>query len=126
MYAIIKNGFVISTSDHSPDANDLASRAEIAVEGASRVGDTWDGVQFITPAAPVVKPTTATKLKVIRTLKAQGQWDAIKTALQANPDVEEEWLAAQGLSRNDPILMAFQATLGWSDTQVDELFKAAQ
>jgi len=75
------------------------------------------------PPAPI---TSATKLSILRELKAAGEWNTIQQAMKQNEEYEDEWIAASTIAIDDPVLLAFQQVLGWTDEQLVALFEATR
>lgn len=75
------------------------------------------------PRQPIVD---ASKVHMMRVMRAQGMWSAVKQALARAPeDVREDWDAASRIRRDEPFLAAFVQQLGFTNAQVDQLFAAA-
>ena len=99
--------------------------AFVAEPGAWR----WrDGARVAAPAplvpAPVV-PSSATKLGLKRALAEAGRWPAVKAAIAADPDVQEDWDLATLIRRDDPVTQAIVAGLGYGMGEVDALLVRA-
>lgn len=78
-----------------------------------------------TPDAQAIEvPSSASKLRIYEVLRDSGQWPAVEAALVG--DALNSWNFATIIDRNHPLMSGFQAQLGWTDQQVDDLFTAAQ
>lgn len=81
------------------------------------------------PPAPPVVPTIS-KRQARRALLAAGLLDDVEDALDLLPEpqrgaVRIDYEDATEWRRDWPTLLAMQAALGWTDTEVDALFAAA-
>lgn len=74
---------------------------------------------------PRIIPESATKLGLMRALREIDLWDAVKAAIAAEADIQEEWDLAIEIKRNDPLTESLIAGLGLSAAQVDELIVRA-
>ncbi|UGA47088.1 hypothetical protein HU230_0014020 [Bradyrhizobium quebecense] len=74
---------------------------------------------FLNPPAPV--PASCTKLGLKRAFDELGTWAAVKAAIAADANVQEEWDLATELRRADPLVQNMIAVLGLSEAQVDQL-----
>lgn len=100
--------------------------------GAAGPGWSYDGSSFAPPPAPPT-PTVApiiSKRQARRALLAAGLLDDVEDALDTLPEpqlraVRIDYEDATEWRRDWPTLLAVQAALGWTDTQVDDLFAAA-
>jgi hypothetical protein len=86
-----------------------------------RINTAAQAVTIDPPAPPV--PANATKLRLVRALRAAGKWGAVKAALaKAGPGTNEDWSHAHLIERTDPIA----AALGLTDAELDAIFIAAE
>ncbi|SDF31152.1 hypothetical protein SAMN05216337_10516 [Bradyrhizobium brasilense] len=76
-------------------------------------------VAFLNPPAPV--PSSCTKLGLKRAFDELGTWVAVKAAIAADANVQEEWDLATESRRTDPLVQHMIAVVGLSDAQVDQL-----
>lgn len=87
-------------------------------------GDAYDGTTFTKAPAPV--PQSATPLQIRRVLRAHPQAAAIRTYFQGlTADEKEDWQFASRIRRDNALIAGMQTTLGATDTQIDNLFRAA-
>jgi hypothetical protein len=77
------------------------------------------------PAQPQSPPSKASKLGLKRALDELGKWEAVKSAIAANPNVQEEWDLAVEIHRADPLTQQLVASLGFTPEQVDALIVRA-
>lgn len=81
-------------------------------------------VEVLTP--PKMAVVDASKVHIMRVMRAQGMWNAVKQALERAPeDVREDWEAASRIRRDEPFFATFVQQLGFTNAQVDQLFAAA-
>ena len=73
------------------------------------------------PALSGGVPVSASKLGLKRALAQQGAWTAVKAAIAADPELQEDWDLATEIRRADPLTQAMIAKLGLTDAQVDAL-----
>ncbi|MGY4259773.1 hypothetical protein ACVI1L_006841 [Bradyrhizobium sp. USDA 4516] len=76
-------------------------------------------IAFLNPPAPV--PSYCTKLGLKRAFDELGTWAAVKAAIAADANVQEEWDLATEIRRADPLVQHMIAVVGLSDAQVDQL-----
>lgn len=75
---------------------------------------------------PVVVPTSTTKLKLVRSLRAAGRENEFWTALNAAPaNIRTDWELATAISRTDPLVLAFAQALNLDSAALDAIFVAA-
>ena len=94
------------------------------------IGDTWDGLQFISPPQEEFVPTvpvSITPLQARRALRAAGLLAIVNAwvASQADEDIKDAWEFASVIKRHGPITVGAAAALGLTDAQLDGLFLAA-
>jgi len=71
-------------------------------------------------------PEHVTKLQLVRGLRDAGVWETARTWIATLPDdAQEDWQLANVIPRTDPLVTAARNALGWTDGQVDDLFRAA-
>ena len=120
--AIIDGGIVVNIvvvdglSDGAVDA------------GSAKIGDTWDGDAF-TPAAVVQPvPESVSRIQAVFALNAAGLLTAV-TNYMADPGTDPlhklAWEHGNNFKRQGSIIAAAGTALGMTDTQVDDLFRAA-
>ncbi|MHC1943442.1 hypothetical protein IF803_03550 [Bradyrhizobium sp. UFLA06-06] len=76
-------------------------------------------IAFLNPPAAV--PSACTKLGLKRAFDELGTWAAVKAAIAADANVQEEWDLATEIRRADPLVQHMIAVVGLSDGQVDQL-----
>ena len=70
--------------------------------------------------------TAVSKLQLIRAINTAGARDQFNTALEsADPDTLDGWTYASQINRTDPLVAGFAQAVGYTDTDLDDLFKAA-
>lgn len=70
-------------------------------------------------------PGSITRLQACREMKSRGIWAQFQTALESDPDLEEEWGLASELHVADPIVVAFAAGLGLDQQALAVFFREA-
>ncbi len=75
--------------------------------------------------APQPVPEEVTKLQLYKAAKATGQWAEIWAAIQSSEDAKLEWDFAISVRRDNPTVAALAAAQGWSNDDVDNLFRLA-
>jgi hypothetical protein len=66
---------------------------------------------------------SATPLQIRRALRRVGLLDSVTAFVSsASPEISEAWEYATRIERDDPLLIACAATLGVTDTEIDEIF----
>ncbi|MGN8547684.1 hypothetical protein ACQPTN_24080 [Bradyrhizobium sp. 13971] len=73
------------------------------------------------PLPPPPPPDFCTKLGLKRAFDELGTWAAVKAAIAADANVQEEWDLATEIRRADPLVQHMIAVVGLSDVQVDQL-----
>jgi hypothetical protein len=81
---------------------------------------------FTDPIAPDIIPRIASKLGLKRALSEIGLWEAVKSAIASDPQIEEEWGLAVEIIRTDPLTQHIIARLALSNEQVDSLILRAK
>ena len=89
-----------------------------------RIDDTVQYVYTTEEIVPVV-PTEVTKIQALRAMRDFGIWDTVKTLINANTTLSEDWDAATSIPRNDEIIVNLAAGLALTEGQLDGLFIAA-
>lgn len=70
--------------------------------------------------------SVVSKLQLIRAINGAGARDQFDAALDAaDQDTRDGWDFASQINRNDALVAGFAGAVGYSDGQVDELFKTA-
>ncbi len=82
-----------------------------------------DTADMSIPVVQVV-PTVITKRQAERVLQLFGMLDAVEAVVAAAPiEVQIDWRSGQDIDRNWPALIAMQAGLGFTDSQLDQMFQ---
>lgn len=96
------------------------------------IGWTFDGLKFKAPPIPadpaLILDVTPRQMK--QALVIMGVYDSIKPALDALPEPTKtlatiEWEYSLAFQRHRPIVNQIAAMLGWTQEQVDQLWKFA-
>jgi hypothetical protein len=66
-------------------------------------------------------PASCTKLGPKRAFDELGTWAAVKAAIAADANVQEEWDLATQIRRADPLVQHMIAIVGLTDAQVNQL-----
>ncbi|MGY3527682.1 hypothetical protein [Bradyrhizobium sp. USDA 4452] len=74
---------------------------------------------FLDP--PPAVPESCTKLGLKRAFDELGTWAAVKAAIAADANAQEEWDLATEIRRADPLVQHMIAVVGLSDARVDQL-----
>ncbi|MBR1206947.1 MULTISPECIES: hypothetical protein [unclassified Bradyrhizobium] len=74
---------------------------------------------FLNPPAPV--PASCTKLGLKRAFDELGTWAAVKAAIAADANAQEEWDLATEIRRADPLVQHMITIVGLTGAQVDQL-----
>ena len=123
------------TRETSQLAELLASYPEGTVEVPLKPGadHQWDGTEWVhTPPDPAEilaaerARMVCSRFQARAALHAAGLLDQVQAAVdQADPFVRLAWADAVEFRRTSPTVLALAQTLGLSDAQVDEVFRAA-
>lgn len=77
---------------------------------------------------PAPSPQTVSRLQAKAALLQAGLLDTVQ-AMVDHPDTDRliqlAWAEAQDFNRTSPAIIGMASAMGWTDTQLDELFKAA-
>ncbi|GIQ73177.1 hypothetical protein [Bradyrhizobium sp. RD5-C2] len=74
---------------------------------------------FLNPPAPL--PASCTKLGLKRAFDELGTWAAVKAAIAADANAQEEWDLATEIRRADPLVQHMITIVGLTDPEVDQL-----
>lgn len=87
------------------------------------VYDAQDGT-FTNPPAPV--PQVVSRFQALAALHLAGLRPGVEAAIaQADPLAQLAWNEALEFRRTSPTLLALTSALGWTDEQLDDLFRTA-
>jgi len=79
---------------------------------------------YVAPPTPI--PTSVAPYQARRALNAAGLRSAVEAAVAAaSYDVQDAWEYALVVERSSPMIAALAASLGLTETQVDDLFIVA-
>lgn len=79
---------------------------------------------------PPTKPTSCSRLGLMRAFKARGLWPTVRAMIAADADMTEEWDLAETIYKSDPLVKAAlgglaQMGIALSDADVDQLIAEA-
>lgn len=102
-----------------PSGKQIASSVVERVDGVVTRLDTYEDI-------PVVVPTSTTKLKLVRSLRAAGKEAQFWAALNAaDANTRNDWELATSISRTDPLVLGFAQALSLTSADLDAIFIAA-
>lgn len=78
------------------------------------------------PPVPPSVPISVSKLGLLRALRQKGDWSKVKADLAASEDLQEDWDAAQTISRTDRLTESMIATMSYNAAEVDALMIQAE
>lgn len=119
-YAIVSDGVVVNVaeSEQALEVNWIAS-------DTAAIGDLYDGQQFTRPDPPV--PSIVSMRQARLALLQADLLDDVETAMASASRADQiEWEYATEVRRDSALVVSMTAALGWSSTQVDDLFRVAQ
>ena len=126
-YAIIKNGKVENVIEANADF--AASIGAVAISDEFSIGDTRKGNGFekaIEAPKPPVIPSTVSARQFKMQLEIQGITLAVETWVASQSKLVRIAYANSGrFDRNEPMLQAGFAALGFSQSQLDAFYTAA-
>jgi len=103
----------------------LDSHVMLDLGDGEQIGGIWYQRWTAVPVAALV-PVEVSPIQARRALRAWGLLPLVEAAMaQAGEEAQEAWEYAIVIPRNDPMLNQIAASLGMSQTQVDDLFIAA-
>ena len=70
-------------------------------------------------------PPSISRLRVIEQAEAEGQWAALKAALQAHPTAWDKFLAADYAARDHALVAAMGAVMSKDAAAMDQFFRDA-
>lgn len=121
-YAIIQNGVVVNVavSEQALESNWIASET-------AAIGDLYDGQSFTRPQQPDPVPEVVSMRQARLALLQADLLDDVETAMASASRADQiEWEYATEVRRDSALVVSMTAALGWSSTQVDNLFRVAQ
>ena len=74
---------------------------------------------------PGVTDSQITKLQVKKQAQAMGIWEALKAAIAADADLNEDWELTNGVAKDHPAVLLMAAALNMTSADVDAFFAAA-
>lgn len=129
-YAVISEGKVANIIIADPEH---AARIGAVPAGAAEIDDDFDGATFTRPVKPRRVPREVPMLAALLALSDIGieeaDVDAVITAMPAGREKKQTriwWKRSQTIRRNSPRVAALAPALGLTDTQLDDLFIAAE
>lgn len=104
-----------------PGDGEISERGEPEEYELGKWRETW-------VVKPEPAPQTVSRLQAKAALLQAGLLDAVQ-AMVNHPDtdrlVQLAWAEALEFNRTSPAILGMASAMGWTDTQLDELFKAA-
>lgn len=89
-------------------------------------GSNWSVVQATPPEVPV--PQLVSRFQAIASLHLSGLLPAIE-AYMSDPSTDEltkiAWANAQEFRRDSPMIASLAVLMGWTESQLDDLFRTA-
>jgi len=128
-YADVRDGRVYNLALAEADYADLMGWIPA---GNARIGDTWDGKEFLAPVVIPSVPVSVTSRQAKRALLDAGLLDDVEDAIAAIPDklerrrVQIDWIEAQDFRRDWPVLVSLAKSLGLDSAALDALFIEAK
>lgn len=127
-FAFIKNEVVENIAPTAPAANWVGRSIYTIVEtNTAKVGDTWDGTNFVTPTPPV-EPLTVSAVSALLVLDRAGLYDMVHNALSNHPvPAMRVWYdRTVNWEENHPYIQTFGPEFGLTDEQIHDLFLQAR
>ncbi len=94
------------------------------VPDGAKEGDLWDGTTLTTPPPPPPPvPPSVSKLQLKMALG--NQWAAVDAAIKADQALLDAWTLAAAVDRYSPMMLGAAQALGFTDAQIDNLFRKA-
>jgi hypothetical protein len=129
-YAILNGALVVNVAEATPEF----AQEQGWIEAPSGVGVGWiysdgDWIAPPPPPPPPIEPITMRQARL--ELLNIGKLDDVDAALAAIPDEQQrkaaqiEWEYATIIERNAPLVISLTPALGLTETEMDDLFKAA-
>jgi len=128
-YAVAEGGkvknIVVCNDAALAASNGWISTAEVEV----KIGDTWNGSEFISESIHEPVPVSVTKFQAKAALLSAGLLSLFEEYI-ADPATAEiiklAWLEAPDFNRSSPTILAVTEVIGLTSEQVDDLFIAAK
>lgn len=70
-------------------------------------------------------PVVITRLQAKREMEHRSIWTQFKIQIALDPSLSEEWDLATALESDDPVVVAFAATMGFDEQALDQFFRDA-
>jgi len=105
----------------------LLPMGDTAPDGATLVGNTIDPDALTPPAAPV--PEEVTRFQARAALHLSGFLPSVEAAMASDQTpilTRLAWSDVLTFKRHSPAVVGMAQTFGWSDSEVDDLFRLAQ
>lgn len=83
-----------------------------------------DWVAYLNRPPEHVDHSNASKLKLKRKLDELGVWASLRAVMVQDQDVWDEWLLAQDIDIDDPLVNAMRLQMEWTPQQVQDLFNS--
>ena len=83
-------------------------------------------IQDLHAQIPEYNPSIITKLQCKKQAVVEGLWSGIKAAMDANPEMKENWDLAGNLNINDADVQAMGVLMGKTPEQLQAFFDAAK
>ena len=118
--AIIENGKVVNVILGQIDGS-------IEIPNEFGIGDLYENGEF--KKAPIVEPEivieipqTITKLQAMKQMKVIGKWEAFKTIIANDEDINDEWVLSDNLNRSYPLVLSVAQLFEFSESDIDNFF----
>lgn len=121
-YAEIENGAVTGFWAESS----IPGKVLVPALSDTEVGDLWDGSAFSKPIIADTEPVPEYISKIALKYALGTQWSTVKTAIDADPVLKEDWDLTYRIYRNSPLMLGAATALGFTDSQIDDIFRAAE
>ncbi|PWE32788.1 hypothetical protein DDZ14_08560 [Maritimibacter sp. 55A14] len=132
--AEVISGVVVNVAEFDPDNIPGWAASWPKVTDGAGIGWGWDGSAFTAPPAPDPAEALAaeragmivSKFQAKVALLQAGLLSQVETAIQSADAVTQlAWAEANEFHRDSPAIAALSAAIGLSETEVDDLFRAA-
>jgi len=129
LYAYIRDDAVVHISGTAEEPMDHL-QAVIPCDAAVVRGMRWDGTHFVQEALsqPSSVPKTVTRFQARAAMHLAGVLESVQTLMQSpeTPALARlAWADALEFERDSPTVQAMGEMLGWSSSEIDDLFIAA-